>query len=93
MIRSIPVICAVFADGTTFFTDQVEDQGRSILTAWRSIQTPERLKELEDAGVMHGLVMLRMRPADYFGIQANNSPLTMRYVEGLAPGCGDGESQ
>lgn len=83
MSRSIPVICAVFADGTTFFTDQVEDQGRSIVAAWRSIQTPERLKEMEDAGVMHGLVMLRMRPSDYFGIQANNSPLTVRYVEGL----------
>lgn len=89
-MKAIDVICAVFADGSVFFTDDVSDQGRRIVAAWKAIQSPERMAALQDAGAMNGLLMLRMLPEDYQRIQANNGPLTMAYLDSMNAGSGVG---
>jgi hypothetical protein len=75
----IEVICCVFPDGTVFWTDDVEDQGRKVIAAWKSLLSPEQAAEMDAAKVTMGMVYIRMPASAYIGLgSSNQNPIAMK---------------
>lgn len=86
-MKMIEVFCCVFPDGTTFWTDEVEDGPSKAVSAWRSTLTEEQKTALTEAGATIGVVVVRMPVEAYHTITTNNGPMVMAYMQSEQEEC------
>jgi hypothetical protein len=75
MQPTMTVVCLVFPTGETFFSDKCDAQSISgYIDEWRA-RNPDKGKELDAAGACGGVVIVRMRPEDYYALPAHSNGL------------------
>ena len=69
--KAIDVSVLALPDGETFHIDSTDsDVIREEISKWKALQTKDKLEELDVAGAIAGVVMIRMLETDYSKLKA-----------------------